>query len=128
MLSDFQYGFWYAEQFSPDDLAASAAWLRRQGLVDGIVIDQDEKIPFVGTWWGQATALGLAALVGAGATILGTFLLAQPTATAPHVRLSVSVKSPPNLPRPGRWLCGLQRSHYWSKSWRDGLALQQAID
>ena len=36
MLADPQRGVWFAEPFSDADLDAAAAWLHRQGLVDGI--------------------------------------------------------------------------------------------
>ncbi len=79
-------GITCAEEFDAD----TSAYLRKEREKGPAA-----KIPFVGTWWGQATALGLAALVGAGATILGTSLLGQHTPAAPHVPLSVSIKSPP---------------------------------
>ncbi|HEY1624552.1 MAG TPA: hypothetical protein VGG16_12205 [Streptosporangiaceae bacterium] len=41
MLNDVQHGIWLAEPFVPADLADAAAWLHRQGLIKGILIDQD---------------------------------------------------------------------------------------
>lgn len=42
MLQDLQRGYWFAEPFSADDLDAAAAWLRRQGLVDGTGVGQTQ--------------------------------------------------------------------------------------
>ncbi|TVZ00027.1 hypothetical protein EAS64_38770 [Trebonia kvetii] len=42
MLADPRYGTWLAEPFSEADLDAAAAWLRRQGLVDGVTVDECE--------------------------------------------------------------------------------------
>ena len=41
MLQDLQRGYWFAEPFSADDLDSAAAWLRRQGLADGIMTGED---------------------------------------------------------------------------------------
>lgn len=42
MLDDVHHGYWLAERFSPGDLSGAAAWLRRQGLADGVMVDEDE--------------------------------------------------------------------------------------
>lgn len=42
MLNDCQHGTWLAQPFASGDLAEAAAWLLRQGLVEGIMVDQDE--------------------------------------------------------------------------------------
>jgi len=42
MLDESQYCVWFAETFSPSDLDTAAAWLRRQGLVEGIVVAGEE--------------------------------------------------------------------------------------
>jgi hypothetical protein len=41
MLEDLQHGMWLSAPFAPADLADAAVWLREQGLVDGLEIDQD---------------------------------------------------------------------------------------
>jgi hypothetical protein len=41
MLDDPQHGIWLASPFARADLADAAAWLREQGLVDGVEVDQD---------------------------------------------------------------------------------------
>jgi hypothetical protein len=38
ILVDSRYGTWLAEPFSQADLDDAAAWLRRQGLVDGVMV------------------------------------------------------------------------------------------
>lgn len=40
MLEDPQRGYWFAEPFSDDDLDSAAAWLCRQRLADGTLVDQ----------------------------------------------------------------------------------------
>jgi hypothetical protein len=42
MLRDPQRGYYYAQPFSADDLDTAAAWLHRQGLARGTMIDQAE--------------------------------------------------------------------------------------
>jgi hypothetical protein len=42
MLSDRRHGVWFAEPFSEEDLDAAAAWLRRQGLVGGMEVEEAE--------------------------------------------------------------------------------------
>jgi hypothetical protein len=41
ILEDSQHGMWLAAPFTPADLADAAVWLRDQGLVAGLEIDQD---------------------------------------------------------------------------------------
>ena len=42
MLADPRYGTWLAEPFSEADIAAAAAWLYRQRLVDGMTVEECE--------------------------------------------------------------------------------------
>jgi hypothetical protein len=42
ILADPRYGTWLAEPFSEADLDATAAWLHRHGLVDGITVEECE--------------------------------------------------------------------------------------
>jgi hypothetical protein len=40
MLADAARGIWFAQPFTPADLDAAAAWLHRQGLVEGIPVEE----------------------------------------------------------------------------------------
>jgi hypothetical protein len=42
MSDDSRHGIWFAEPFTTDDLDAAAAWLHRNGLVEGPKVDQAE--------------------------------------------------------------------------------------
>jgi hypothetical protein len=42
MLSDPRWGTWLAEPFSAQDLDTAAAWLNRQGLAGGLMVDECE--------------------------------------------------------------------------------------
>lgn len=42
MLDDHQRGYFFAEPFTADDLDAAAAWLHRQGLVGGAMVEEFE--------------------------------------------------------------------------------------
>jgi hypothetical protein len=42
MLDDTRHGVWFAQPFTADDLDSNAAWLHRNGLVEGPKVDQAE--------------------------------------------------------------------------------------
>jgi len=42
MLDDPRHGLWWAEPFTARDLDDAAAWLKRNGLVDGPMVEQEE--------------------------------------------------------------------------------------
>jgi hypothetical protein len=42
MLDDARHGIWFAEPFAADDLDTAAAWLHRNGLVEGPKVDEAE--------------------------------------------------------------------------------------
>lgn len=42
MLDDSRYGLWWGEPFTARDLDDAAAWLKRNGLADGPMVEQEE--------------------------------------------------------------------------------------